>query len=170
MTRHAEVHHADWIGAPVDLVRRQFADLDHHIAENVHPKLRFEILERGEWRARYAQEVRLLGIRQRDVFERSLEADGRMLDRAVAGFNKGGSIEFRFTPERRDAREGTRVDTLVRLPLPPLIGALLRPLLEAQIRREVVAAAEQDRVDIEQRGYPRRATGAPLAAPAATHA
>ena len=68
MTRHAEVHHADWIGAPVDLVRRQFADLDHHIAENVHPKLRFEILERGERRARYAQEVRLLGIRQRDVF------------------------------------------------------------------------------------------------------
>ena len=39
----------------------------------------------------------------------------------------------------------------------PLSPALLKPLLEAQIRKEVSAAALEDRADIEQRGYPRLA-------------
>jgi hypothetical protein len=43
------------------------------------------------------------------------------------------------------------------LPLPPLIGGLVRPLLEKQIRREVVAALEEDKYDLEVRGYPNMA-------------
>ncbi len=68
MRRFAEVSHEEWIAAPIDKVRAQFADLNHHIAVNVHPKLRFELLSQGERHARFVQEVRLLGIRQRDVF------------------------------------------------------------------------------------------------------
>jgi hypothetical protein len=155
MTRFAEVSHSQWIAAPVETVRAQFADLDHHIRGNVHPKLRFEVLERSSRAARYVQEVRLLGIRQRDVFERRIEADGSIEDLSVEGFNRGGMLSIHFQSQTVDARAGTRVEITVRLPLPPVIGPLVRPLLEGQIRKEVRAAALEDQFDIEHRGYPR---------------
>ena len=153
MTRFTEVSHQEWIAAPVATVRAQFADLQHHIAADVHPKLRFEVLSQGPRRARYVQEVRLLGIKQRDVFEREFEPDGTMVDTSVEGFNKGGSLSFRFTPVMRQGRDGTDVQVTIRLPIPPLLG-FLRPLLEAQVRRELLAAVGEDKHDIEVRGYP----------------
>lgn len=157
MPRFAEVSHEEWIAAGESRVRSQFADLRHHIDAGVHPKLQFRILEQGPRPgadpARYEQRVRLLGITQRDVFERRFTADGRMVDTSVEGFNRGGSLSFRFTPERRAGVEGTRVDITIRLPLPPVVGPLLRPLLEAQVRKEVAAAAAEDKHDIEVRGY-----------------
>ena len=163
MPRFAEVRHPQWIAAPIAVVQSQFADLDHHVRANVHPKLRFEVLARHAHGARFVQEVRLLGIRQRDVFERQIAADGSIFDRSVEGFNKGGSLSFHFTPETVAGQAGTRVDITIRLPLPPVVGGLLRPLLEAQIRKEVSAAALEDRADIEQRGYPRQAAAAAAA-------
>jgi hypothetical protein len=153
MPRFAEVHHSQWIAAPVPTVRAQFADLDHHIRTNVHPKLRFQVLRRDDSGARFVQEVRLLGIRQRDVFERSLLADGSIEDRAVEGFNRGGSVRFRFQPQAEQGQPGTQVGISIRLPLPPLVGPLIKPLLEAQIRKEVRAAALEDQADIEQGRY-----------------
>jgi hypothetical protein len=153
MPRFAEVHHSQWIAAPVPTVRAQFADLDHHIRTNVHPKLRFQVLRRDDSGARFVQEVRLLGIRQRDVFERSLLADGSIEDRAVEGFNRGGSVRFRFQPQAEQGQPGTQVGISIRLPLPPLVGPLIKPLLEAQIRKEVRAAALEDQTDIEQGRY-----------------
>jgi hypothetical protein len=152
MPRYAQVQHSEWIAAPVDTVRSQFADLEHHIRANVHPKLRFVVLANGPNRARYVQEVRLLGLRQRDVFERRITEDGSISDYSVEGFNRGGSITFKFGPEHG----GTRVHIGIKLPIPgPMF--LLRALLEAQIRREVRAAALQDKHDIEVRGYAARA-------------
>jgi hypothetical protein len=119
------------------------------------------VLSSGARRARFVQEVRLLGIRQRDVFEREVADDGSICDRSVEGFNKGGSLVVGFVGERG----GTRVDIAIRLPMPgPMF--LLRPLLEAQVRREVRAAALEDKHDIEDRGYAMRkaAAGATLAA------
>lgn len=164
MTRYAEVRHQQWIEAAPPVVRAQFADLRHHIRAGVHPKLRFEILAERPQGARFVQEVRLLGIRQRDVFEREIGPDGRIDDRSVEGFNKGGALAFRFAPQTVAGRDGTIVDITIRLPLPPVIGPLLRPLLEAQIRKEVAAAALEDKADIEQRGYPMPAADARQAA------
>ncbi len=154
MPRFAQASHREWIAAPPDTVRRQFADLDHHIRRNVHPKLHFEVLRRDPLVSRYLQEVRLLGLRQRDVFERRLHADGSIEDRAVEGFNRGGSLRVRFQPRRHAGRDGTEVQIDVRLPLPPLVGALLRPLLQWQLGRELRSAARQDKHDIEDLGYP----------------
>jgi hypothetical protein len=153
MSRFAEVTHHEWIAAPEAKVRGQFADLQHHISHNVHPRLRFEVLQVGPQSARYVQEVRLLGIRQRDVFERCYTADGAMVDTSVAGFNKGGSLHFRFTPETRGGAIGTDVAITIRLPLPPLVGGLIRPLLQSHVRRELAAAAAEDKHDLEVRGY-----------------
>ena len=90
-----------------------------------------------------------------------------MVDTSVEGFNRGGSLSLRFTPERRDGAEGTRVDITIRLPLPPLVGPLLGPLLRSQVRKELAAAAAEDKHDIEVRGYlPTRATRVAGSAPA----
>jgi hypothetical protein len=158
MPRFVDVTHREWIAAPVETVRAQFADLDHHIHRNVHPGLRFEVLQRRPQGARFLQEVRLLGIRQRDIFERQVDADGRIEDRAVEGFNRGGSLTFEFAPGFSMGRRGTEVAITIRLPLPPGVGALLRPLLAAQIRRAVRDAALEDKHDIEALGYPVRSS------------
>jgi hypothetical protein len=153
MRAFTEVQHELWIAAPPATVRSQFADLDHHIRANVHPKLRFQILQRDARTARYVQEVKLLGIKQRDVFERRFDADGTMTDTSVEGFNKDGSLCFRFADQRLDGKPGTHVTIRIRLPLPPVIGRLVKPLLDAQVRRELRAAANEDKNDIEMRGY-----------------
>lgn len=167
MSRYAEVRHEEWIAADLTVVRSQFADLDHHIQADVHPKLRFEILHQSPRRARYVQEVKLLGIRQRDVFEREFGADGSMTDTSVEGFNKGGSLHFGFTAESRGARAGTRVSVTIRLPLPPVVGGMIKPLLEGQIRKELLAAVAEDKHDLEVRGYRPREVARPLQAQAA---
>lgn len=162
MNRFVEVTHEEWIKAPLPTVRAQFADLRHHIAANVHPKLRFEVLSQRERRARFIQEVRLLGIVQRDVFEREIAEDGlSMVDAAVEGFNKGGSIRYRFAAGRHDGSEATCVGVTVRLPVPRLLG-WLSGVLRAQVRRELMAAVREDKHDLEVRGY--RVAASPLAA------
>ncbi len=154
MTRYAEVSHEEWIAAPEARVRSQFADVQHHIDTQVHAKLQLRVLERaGAAVSRYEQRVKLLGITQRDVFERRFTHDGGMVDTSVEGFNEGGSLSFRFAPEQRGGADGTRVDITVRLPLPPLVGVLVKPLLMAQVRKELAAAAAEDKHDLEVRGY-----------------
>jgi hypothetical protein len=160
MTRFAEVRHTLWIGVDRPTVQAQFADLDHHIAAQVHPKLSLRVLQQTPHRARYIQEVVLLGIRQRDVFEREFGAGGCMTDTSVEGFNKGGTLHFEFTAESRGGRAGTLVEVTIRLPLPAVVGALIRPLLEGQIRRELVAAVAEDQHDLEVRGYQPKAARA----------
>lgn len=155
MPKFVEVQHQIFIAAAPRDVQSQFADLHHHIERNVHPKLRFEVLEQAPRRARFRQEVRLLGLPQRDLFERTIDEDGSIHDLSVEGFNKGGRLDFRFTPQTHAGREGTCVDISIALPAPPLMG-WLAPLLKSQITREVVAAAEEDRRDIEG-GYRPRA-------------
>ena len=142
------------IQAPLPSVRSQFADLYHHIDTNVHPKLKFEVLAQEPHRARFTQEVKLLGFKQRDLFERTIADDGSIHDVSIEGFNKGGSLDFHFSPTVSPGHEGTEVDITIRLPVPPFMG-WLAPVLESQVRREVTAAALEDKFDLEQRGYPR---------------
>jgi hypothetical protein len=166
MARTVQVNHRRWIHASPGTVRAQFADLQHHIDANVHPNLRFEILVQEARRARFMQRVKLLGMWQRDLFERRIDADGSIHDESIDGFNKGGKLDFKFTPQQEDGRDGTMVDITIRLPTPPLLG-WLAPVLERQVRREVTAAAEQDKNDIE-RGYQPSRSRAAMAAPLAS--
>lgn len=152
MPRFVQVEHRVGIAAPAPVVRAQFGDLDHHIKASVHPKLSFRPLAPVAGRQRFEQKVRLLGITQRDVFEREWLADGSLRDTSIDGFNRGGSLHFTFAPADVDGRSGTEVAINVRLPLPAAL-AWLAPLLRAQVLREVTAAANEDKLDIEQRGY-----------------
>jgi hypothetical protein len=152
MPRFVEVEHRVGIAAPPQVVRAQFGDLDHHIKAAVHPKLSYRPLAPVAGRQRFEQQVRLLGIKQRDVFEREWLADGSLRDTSIDGFNRGGSLHFTFAPAAVDGRSGTEVTIRVRLPLPMAL-VWLAPLLRAQVLREVRAAADEDKLDIEQRGY-----------------
>jgi hypothetical protein len=153
MRSFVDVRHDVWIAASRELVRAQFADLDHHIQTGVHPTLTLRRLQDGPRGVRYEQVVRLLGIRQRDVFERRFLRDGTMVDLSVDGFNKEGSITVSFERETRDGRPGTLVMLDVRVPLPRLIGPLIRPLVAARVAAEVRRAAEQDKFDLEDGRY-----------------
>jgi uncharacterized membrane protein len=148
MRRTVEVRHIVFIAAPVDAVKAQFADLHHHIEANVHPNLRFEVLAQEPRRARFTQQAKLLGMWQRDVIDRTIDDDGTIHDVSVDGFNKGATLDFRFTPKAEGGRPGTEVDVTIRLQTPPLLG-FLAPLLARQVRTEVTTAAEQDKRDIE---------------------
>ena len=156
MGRPVEVNYQEWIAAPVATVQSQFSDLNHHIDANVHPKLRFEVLAQESRRARFTQEVKLLGLRQRDLFDRTIDEDGSIHDVSIDGFNKGGRLDFRFTPQKHDGRDGTVVDITIRLETPPFMG-WLAPVLKAQVLREVTAASKEDKRDIEG-GYRPSAT------------
>lgn len=150
MPSFIEVEHRVRIAAPVETVRAQYGDLEHHIRAGVHPKLRYRPLPRVAGRERYEQTVRLLGLTQRDVFEREWLADGSLCDTSVEGFNRGGSLHFAFAPAPVEGASGTEVAVRVRLPLPAAL-AWLAPLLRVQVRRELAAAAREDKADIEQR-------------------
>ena len=156
MGRLVEVNYQQWIDAPVSIVKTQFNDLNHHIDANVHPKLRFEILACEPRRARFTQEVKLLGIRQRDVFDRVINDDGSIHDVSIEGFNKGATMDFRFIPQEQGGRQGTTVDVTIRLQTPPMLG-WLAPLLKAQVMREAMGAVQEDKRDIEG-GYRPSAT------------
>jgi hypothetical protein len=145
MRRTVEVKHQQWIDASPAVVRAQFADVQHHIDANVHPNLRFELLVQEPQRARFRQQVKLLGMWQTDLFERTIDDDGTMHDVSIDGFNKGGTLDFTFTP----SSGGTTVGATIRIPTPPLLG-WLAPLLEKQVRNELRTAFEQDKKDIEK--------------------
>ena len=148
MPRLVEVKHQCWIDAPPAKVRSQFADIQHHIDANVHPNLRFELLVQEPRRARFVQHVRLLGMWQRDLFDRTIDEDGTIHDVSIDGFNKGGTIDISFAPGSEGGREGTQASVTIRLTTPPLMG-WLAPLLKKQVLRETIAAVEQDKRDIE---------------------
>jgi hypothetical protein len=148
MARTVEVKHQVWIAASPATVQSQFADLQHHIDANVHPNLRFELLSQERRRCRFEQKVKLLGMWQRDLFERIVDDDGTIHDRSVEGFNKGGTLDFKFAPAAQGGRQGTTVDITIRLPTPTMLG-WLAPVLKKQVTREVTTASLQDKNDIE---------------------
>ena len=57
------------IARPADVVRAQFADMEHHRRNRVHRGITLEILSRENGRCRVRQEFRLAGLKQREVLE-----------------------------------------------------------------------------------------------------
>lgn len=143
------VRHTERIHAPRALVAAQFADLEHHIRTRVHPNLTFRPLGVVDGRMRYEQKVRLLGLTQRDVFERHPGINGEFRDVSIEGFNRGGNIAFSFESDG----PVTLVTVTISLPVPWLLR-LLEPLLVRQVRRELAKAAAEDRGDLESGRYP----------------
>lgn len=137
------------IRRPVAVVSRQFGDMGHHARNRVHPDIQFTVLSEDGDDCRFRQEVRLVGILQSDEVVQHRNADGSLSSKVVAGANKGMRIDQAFAPVGADA---TLVTFRAEAPATG-IKRLLKPLFEMAIRKAVKKGLEEDRADLEERGY-----------------
>ncbi len=146
-TINVEVHKT--IRRPVTVVSRQFGDMHHHERNRVHPDVAFTVLSGDGDGCRFRQQVRLVGMLQTDEILQRRNADGSLSSEVVDGANKGPRIHQAFVPVGADSTLVTFHAAL------PAVGIkrLLKPLFEMAIRRAVTKGLEEDRVDLEERGY-----------------
>ena len=139
------------IRRPFAEVAQQFGDLAHHVAHGVHPDVRFVVHSDDGRTQRMSQHVRLLGMNQVDEVVQHRRLDGSLESEVVDGMNKGLRLRQSF---RADGEDATEVRLDVHWPLTG-IKAVLKPLFGLAVRKTLVKALEEDRRDLEERGYPR---------------
>ncbi len=139
------------VARPVEVVRAQFVDMAHHARTGVHAALAFSDVRTEGPVCRLTARRRVLGMTQVDEIEVERFASGDSELRSVAGANAGLVIRQRFEAQGPGA---TRVSLRVELPARGW-KALLAPLLKLGLRQDTRTALEEDRRDLEERGYPR---------------
>lgn len=145
------VHAEKLIARPIDVVQSQFVDMAHHASTSVHADLEISNVRAQEGGCRFTGRRRVFGMLQEDEIEVARSADGNSTLRSVSGSNAGLLITTVFDslgPER------TRVRTTVEMPVSGILR-LLSPLVRMGLQRDVAKALEEDRIDLEQRGYGR---------------
>jgi len=143
------------IRKPVDVVRRQFMDIEHHVRVGVHPKITYEVHSQTAEECRFRLETRVLGLRQVDENVLRRMPDGSVLIEVLSGNNAGMRILHLFEPQGAGATTAT-----LKLSIPVSgIKKLLKPLFGLGVRKTVADALEEDRRDLEERGYPAHASG-----------
>ncbi|HEV8246961.1 MAG TPA: TerB family tellurite resistance protein [Polyangiaceae bacterium] len=134
------------IERPVDVVRAQYRDIDHHIRNNVHPSIRYqwEPGEPGERKIRTTFSI--LGIPQFDVSLLEDAEDGSFVIRYLEGSNAGMVLVHKFVPLGPDA-----TDVQLSADAPVTLGRkLLGPLFVAGARQVMKKALMEDKRDLEQ--------------------
>ena len=137
------------IRRPLAVVSRQFGDIEHHSRDRVHPDIKFTVLSEDGDTCRFMQEVKIVGLKQIDEIVQRRNADGSLSWDVVEGANKGTHIYQAFTPVGPDA---TMVTFRAEAPATG-IKRVLKPLFEIAIRKAVEKGLEEDRRDLEERGY-----------------
>jgi len=137
------------IARPIGVVQSQFVDLQHHAATGVHADLDVSNVRPQEGGCRFTGRRRVLGLRQEDEIEVLRDADGNSTLRSLSGSNAGLLISQKFESVEPGR---TRVRTTVELPVRGFL-VLLTPLLRAGLKRDLATALEEDRRDLEERGY-----------------
>jgi len=138
------------IRQPVDVVARQFSDISHHVKRRVHPDLNYTVHSQENGTSRFQQRVRLLGMLQVDEILLAGRPDGSVVQETLSGTNAGMRISSRFAPVGTDATEVT-----VTVEVPAVgIKRFLGPLFNVAVRKTTEKALEEDRIDLEERGYP----------------
>ncbi|MGO8996437.1 MAG: hypothetical protein ACLQVI_24240 [Polyangiaceae bacterium] len=102
------------IERPVDVVRAQFFDVDHHIRDRVHPSVALRwSATRAPGEARVRQETNVLGRLVAEEFVIEEGEGGRWVKRFVDGPNVGGAYVASFAAERTVA---TRIEAEAKAP------------------------------------------------------
>lgn len=144
------------IERPVDDVRAQYRDIDHHIRNNVHPSIRYrwEPAEPGQRKIRTT--FRILGVPQFDVSLLEDAADGSFVIRYLEGSNAGMVLVHRFVPVGDGA-----TDVRLTADAPgTLARKLLGPLFVVGARQVMKKALAEDKRDLEGGAFePGRAAG-----------
>lgn len=138
------------ISRPLTVVQSQFVDMVHHASTRVHAGLEVTNVRPHNGGCLCTGRRRIFGILQEDEFEVMRLVDGSSTLRSLSGSNVGLLITQTFESLAADR---TCVRITVELPVKgPL--ALLVPLVRMNLRRALTKALEEDRIDLEQRGYP----------------
>jgi hypothetical protein len=145
------VHAEKLIARPIEEVQSQFVDMAHHARVRVHAALEVSNVRPQDGGCRFTGRRRVLGMLQEDEFEVARRADGMSTLRSVSGTNAGLVITQTFVSE---GPERTRVRTIVDMPLRGMLK-LLSPLVRIGLQRDLATALEEDRFDLEERGYAR---------------
>ena len=137
------------IKRPIGVVSRQFGDIAHHARNRVHPDITFTVLSEKGDECRFRQQVKLVGMLQTDEVVQRRNADGSLTSEVVGGANRGMRIYQSFAPQ------GANATTVTFRAEAPASGVkrLLAPLFVIAIRKAVEKGFEEDRVDLEERGY-----------------
>lgn len=132
------------------IVRRHFLDMEHHERHPVHAAARFRVLEQSPSHCVYDQETSLGPFQLREQSRLDL-IEGDVVNRCLQGANAGMVNTFSF---REVGPSTTEVVVEVRVPKTG-IRRWLAPILRTLLRRGFARALEEDRADLEERGYPR---------------
>src|SRR5262245_25037982 len=138
------------IARPIDVVRRHFTDVEHHIRNRVHPEVEFTPLRDSEGECRFRKTVRILGIPVADEVVLRRQPDGSITEDSVAGPSIGMRLVSTF---RAAGPECTATTLTAQMPLRGL-KRLAAPWLRLLVARRLSGALEEDRRDLEGGGYP----------------
>lgn len=141
------------IARPLAVVQAQFVDMAHHTRVGVHANLQVGNVRPQAGGCRFTGRRRIFGMVQEDEIEVVRAADGGSTLRSLSGTNAGLLIAQTF---EADGPERTRVRIKVELPVRG-VNRLLAPLVRLGLRRDIATALEEDRIDLEEKGYPRPA-------------
>ena len=145
------VHGEKLIARPVEVVQTQFVDMGHHASTRVHADLDVSNVRAQEGGCRFTGRRRIFGMLQEDEIEVLRRANGSSTLRSLSGSNAGLLITQEFESVGPDP---TRVRTTVEMPLNGMLR-FLAPLVRMGLQRDLATALEEDRVDLEERSYPR---------------
>jgi hypothetical protein len=137
------------IRCPIDVVRKQFSDFDHHIRHQVHRGVHFSILDKSNGKVRLRVESKLAGLPQKDEWLVYTTSEGHLMHEFITGMNKGGGIEVQFNPDGSDA---TIVEARAFLPNKG-IKRLFAPVFRKALQKIGERSFEEDRVDLENGNY-----------------
>lgn len=139
------------IERPIEEVRAQFCDIPYHASNNVHDGLHFTVHSVAGNVCRYAQEVRIAGMLQRDESVNTLQEDGTLVTDVVSGMNAGARLVVTFAPL------GDRVTKVNARFTIPLRGAkaLIAAVFQREVQRKLDLYAQQDKADLESGAYER---------------
>lgn len=143
--------HSGIIERPVAEVRAQFADMEYHIAQNVHPDVRFTMHSKQANTCAFRQEISLAGMRQSDEVINTVLPDGSLRSDFVGGMNTGARLVVSFLSEVDAA---TRISAVLTIPVSGL-KTLLAPVLGAAAQKALEKAFAQDKHDLEAGNYER---------------
>jgi len=137
------------IARPIAVVRTQFVDMAHHERTRVHNSLEVSNVRPLPDGCRFTGRRRVFGVLQEDENELQRHTDGNSTVRSVSGTNVGLTLTQTFESQGPD-------QTLVRIEVDMPVRGLMRlllPLLRMGIQRDLAVALEEDRLDLEERGY-----------------
>ncbi len=139
------------IDRPIDEVRAQFADMQYHVDQNVHPDIKFTLYENAGSTCRFKEEITVAGMRQVDEILNTVLPNGDVHSDYIGGMNKGGTLLVSFA---HASLNSTRVSAELRIPLHGM-KALFAPVLGLGAQAALAKAFAQDKRDLETGNYER---------------